>query len=268
MNTTKNTIAILGCGWLGLPLAAALIKKGFHVIGTTSRPERLPLLENEGIEAVLYRTDIENVNALDRLCAASQIIITIPPLRNNPQFEYAKIVELWVSYFENRCERLVFTSSISVYGESTRKVDETSLLLPATPVGQQLVAAEQAVLQAKGTEGVVLRLGGLIGPDRHPITHLSGRHAVPNPNAPINLVHQLDLIAAISLLMERPLGSLPRQVYNLVSPQHPSRETYYTQQAQQRNLPAPIFDHSQPAVGKTVLGEAFSTDFGFEYKNV
>ena len=258
----------MGCGWLGLPLAAELTKKGYHVIGTTSRPERLPLLGKEGIEAVLYRADSDPIDVLEPLLAASQIMITIPPLRNNPQFGYAKMVESWVSYFENRCNRLVFTSSISVYGEASGTVDETSLLLPTTAVAQQLVAAEQAVLQAKGTEGVVLRLGGLMGADRHPITHLSGRQAVPNPDAPINLVHQLDLIAAITLLMERPLGSMPRQVYNLVSPHHPTREVYYTQQAQQRALPLPHFDHSQPSLGKTVLSEAFSADFGFEYEFV
>ena len=42
-------ISILGCGWLGFPLAKALLSKGFSVKGSTTSIEKLAVLENVGI---------------------------------------------------------------------------------------------------------------------------------------------------------------------------------------------------------------------------
>lgn len=42
-------ISILGCGWLGLPLAEALIKNGFSVKGSTTSSSKLGDLENLGV---------------------------------------------------------------------------------------------------------------------------------------------------------------------------------------------------------------------------
>ena len=44
-------ISILGCGWLGLPLAKSLIEKGFWVNGSTTSLEKIAVLKNEGITA-------------------------------------------------------------------------------------------------------------------------------------------------------------------------------------------------------------------------
>ena len=41
-------ISILGCGWLGLPLAKALIENGFSVKGSTTSTDKLTALENAG----------------------------------------------------------------------------------------------------------------------------------------------------------------------------------------------------------------------------
>ena len=46
-------ISILGCGWLGLPLAEHLIEKGFSVKGSTTSPNRVGELESKEIEAFI-----------------------------------------------------------------------------------------------------------------------------------------------------------------------------------------------------------------------
>ena len=43
-------VSILGCGWLGLPLAKSLIEKGFSVNGSTTSVEKIPILESLGIQ--------------------------------------------------------------------------------------------------------------------------------------------------------------------------------------------------------------------------
>ena len=50
-----RTVAVLGCGWLGLPLAKALLAAGYQVAGTTTSPEQVPVLTAAGIEAHLLR---------------------------------------------------------------------------------------------------------------------------------------------------------------------------------------------------------------------
>lgn len=42
-------ISILGCGWLGLPLAKSLLEKGFSVKGSTTSIKKIALLEKFGI---------------------------------------------------------------------------------------------------------------------------------------------------------------------------------------------------------------------------
>ena len=43
-------VSILGCGWLGIPLAKALLKKGLLVKGSTTTVEKISLLKSFGVE--------------------------------------------------------------------------------------------------------------------------------------------------------------------------------------------------------------------------
>ena len=55
----QNKIAILGCGWLGLPLAKKLISKNFIVRGSTTSKDKISVLKNENIEPFLITLDKE-----------------------------------------------------------------------------------------------------------------------------------------------------------------------------------------------------------------
>jgi 3-hydroxyisobutyrate dehydrogenase-like beta-hydroxyacid dehydrogenase len=48
-------ISILGCGWLGFPLAKKLIEIGFEVKGSTTSENKLALLKSNNIEPFLLR---------------------------------------------------------------------------------------------------------------------------------------------------------------------------------------------------------------------
>ena len=47
----NKNISIIGCGWLGFPLAKHLIRLGYHIKGSTTSKDKLTKLESEGIEA-------------------------------------------------------------------------------------------------------------------------------------------------------------------------------------------------------------------------
>lgn len=55
-------ISILGCGWLGFPLAKALVEKGFLVNGSTTTVAKMAGLENQGIVPFLVALDSKNVS--------------------------------------------------------------------------------------------------------------------------------------------------------------------------------------------------------------
>jgi len=48
-----ETISILGCGWLGLPLGEYLKQKSYKIKGSTISIEKLGLLKKKGIEPFL-----------------------------------------------------------------------------------------------------------------------------------------------------------------------------------------------------------------------
>ena len=61
LNASKNRIGILGCGWLGLPLAKKLIKKNFLVKGSTTSINKIDELKENDIDPYLihiYKTKI------------------------------------------------------------------------------------------------------------------------------------------------------------------------------------------------------------------
>ena len=84
-------ISILGCGWLGLPLAKKLINNGNSVKGSTTSENKLSTLEEAGINPFLIHVESDAIlGNTDTFLAESKIlIIDIPPkLRSeNPDSE-------------------------------------------------------------------------------------------------------------------------------------------------------------------------------------
>ena len=90
---------------------------------------------------------------------------------------------------------LFFTllSSIAVFGAAQGVVNEKSTPLPDSEVGQQLLSAEK-LIQTTTHQATLVRLGGLVGGNRHPVKQLAGRTKIPAPKAPTNLVHREDVV--------------------------------------------------------------------------
>jgi nucleoside-diphosphate-sugar epimerase len=89
---------------------------------------------------------------------------------------------------------VLFISSTSVYNDVDAFVTEETIARPATESGKQLLETEQLLQSNINFKTTILRFGGLIGEDRHPVKFLAGRENLENPNAPINLIHQEDCI--------------------------------------------------------------------------
>lgn len=249
-------ISILGCGWLGLPLAKALLEKGFLINGSTTSEEKILMLKNKGINPFLIRLDSQNVvGEMDRfLKGRTTLIIDIPPkLRGNSTEDFVGKIQNLIPHLENSTlKNVLFISSTSVYGENNTIITEETTTNPDTEGGRQLVKAEALLQKNSHFKTTILRFGGLIGEDRNPVKFLSGRENIENPEAPINLIHQEDCIGIILKILETDSWN---ETFNAVTPFHPSREQYYTQKATDLNLVPPKFNTKNASKGKTVLSD-------------
>ena len=260
-------ISILGCGWLGLPLAKALLKNGFLVKGSTTSDQKLSVLGNLGIQGFqieLSETKIQG--EVDSFLENSKIlIIDIPPkLRGNSKENFVSKIKNVIPYIEkSTIENVLFISSTSVYGEGNLIVTEETELNPDTESSRQLVKSEQLLQSNSNFKTTILRFGGLIGEDRHPIKFLAGRKNIENPNAPINLIHQEDCLGIIQKIIE--LNSW-NETFNAVTPFHPSRKEYYTQKAVDLNLELPEFNDENSSLGKTISSSKIEKVLGYTFK--
>ncbi len=172
-------IALLGCGWLGLPLAEACIAEGYKVYGTTTSPEKENILEKAGIRP--FRIEIlENgiqgpINKL--LKGTDVLIVNIPPKlrRSNAGNFVEKTRHIADAAEKNGIEKILFVSSTSVFGNKQSEVTENTVPHPETESGKQLLASEQLLYNSRKFRTTILRFAGLIGEDRHPVHHLAGK---------------------------------------------------------------------------------------------
>ena len=153
-------------------------------------------------------------------------------------------------------ENVLFISSTSVYNDEAIFVTEETIPKPDTESGKQLLETEQLLQNNSHFKTTVLRFGGLIGQDRHPVKFLAGRENLDNPNATINLIHQDDCIGIIEKIIETDSWN---ETFNAVAPFHPSREQYYTQKAKDLDLALPKFNSEENSTGKIILSARIET---------
>lgn len=265
-------ISILGCGWLGLPLAKTLIAKGNSVNGSTTSENKLSILKDAGISPFLVTVESESIseNTTNLLSESEILIIDIPPkLRANQSFStplemtFVNKIKNLIPFIEKSAvKKVLFVSSTSVYGDDNDFVTEETIPNPDTESGKQLLLAEKLFQENQNFETTILRFGGLIGADRHPIKFLAGKENLENPDAPVNLIHQNDCIGIIEKIINE---SKWHEVFNAVAPYHPTREEYYTSKAVEMNLALPKFSSEKSNIQKVISSEKIEDQLNYRF---
>jgi nucleoside-diphosphate-sugar epimerase len=261
----KAKISLLGCGWLGFPLALNLISRGFQVKGSTTSPDKLPIFKESGIDPYLVQFDSSGVDPdLYDFLDADILIISVPPGRRSSDglANYRKMAKILNDQLaKSKVSKLIFISSTSVYPESNSTLTEFSAIDPETESGIVLAETE-AILSSLDMKVILLRLSGLIGPKRMPGRFFAGRTNVPNGLAPVNMIHQDDVISLINCLIE---SESAEGVYIGCSPSHPSKEEFYTLAARAEKLDPPSFI-LEKLRWKLISSERTERELNFSYK--
>lgn len=249
----EKSISIIGCGWLGFPLATDLIEEGFEIIGTTTNKEKLDKLSSAGIRPHLLSFTPSLATPLEESIWKSDIIIlNFPPKRRNDIITYFKkqidaFLDLYNKYSS---AKVIFISSTSVYPETGETFTELSdNFTPSKKSGKALLEAEETLRKELSDKLTVLRLGGLIGKDRKPSNFLARKKGLVNPASRTNIIHQKDAIGIIKSIIHKQVFG---HIFNGCSPLHPTKEEFYTQAAILASLDTPSFSTPQPNNTKIV----------------
>ena len=222
-------VGILGEGWLGSYLLQGLEENGFDVKGAKTF-------------GCYFRNNRWEGELSAFLEGLSHLIITIPSgaSRNtsDPKDGNLLLFKQLISHLNKNLNLTVFyTSSISVYGKATRVIDENTKLNPKTSSAKVITRIEEEFEKSSIQRFNALRLGGLIGEDRHPIYSLLRAQKSVASDELINFIDREDIFQCIQWLFDNPQeGPL-----NLVAPFHPTKKEYYSRVAEEKNLDLPIF---------------------------
>lgn len=240
---SPSTIAVLGCGWLGLPLAKHLLAQGHRVLGTTTSPEQLPLLAAEGIEAQLLQlgsdfSAADEKRLADLLSQATTLVLNVPP-RAAVAGGYPQLLRpVHRAVAAARVQAVLFVSTTGVYPDEPRLMSETDAISTRDAASDVLRTEGHFVPRYGQWQSTVVRLGGLIGPGRAPGRFLAGRRNLPQGDAPTNLLHLADAVGVLNTIIERGIWG---HTLNVCAQSHPLRRTFYPAAASYLGLEPPTF---------------------------
>lgn len=249
----QPSVGIIGCGWLGKALASSLLAKNISVLATSGKAENVVKLTNQSIVAQqLTLLADETELAQHDVFTQQSLVIAITPQFRHGKADYADKIKQLVDAAKHRgvVERIILLSSTAVYDGLVGTVDEESALNMTTSKVQILNAAEQAVLTFStqaAKQGIVIRLSGLVGPERHPGKFLLANKTLTNSMAPVNLIHQQDAVGLIENILQSNDSSFhnTHAIFNGVSDTHVSKQQYYQAAAKALKVMAPTFEQEQ-----------------------
>ncbi|MBI4604144.1 MAG: NAD-dependent epimerase/dehydratase family protein [Planctomycetes bacterium] len=269
-----DRVLVIGCGYLGSRVGAALLRRGTRVTATTRRPERLDELREQGFEPALLELAAPEASAawISRPGAAVYCVSPGPggdaklAFRRGPALAAERILEAGGP----APSRFVLVSSTGVYAPRDGSwVDETSPGEPTDERHRALRAGEEDVLRLareRGLHAVVVRLAGLYGPGRSPGEWLRrpGMHERVlrgGREAWMNWVRVEDAAEAAVLALERGRAG---EVY-LVSDGSPVRRgDFYREAARLAGLPPPELPSDPRDLGKRCSIEKARQELGYE----
>ncbi len=241
---SKSSISILGCGWLGLPLGKYFSERGFIVKGSSTKSEKLEILQANGIQPFLLKLNpqLECAN-VDNLLNTNTLIINIPPRISLQKTDahVEQISNLLESVKNSSIKNIIYISSTSVYPELNREVFEDDVATPEQSGSPTMVKAENLLkdfCKNLNLNLIVLRCGGLMGYDRIPAKYFSGWKGLTTGDIAINYVHRDDVIKVIETIIDKEIWN---ETFNIVSPIHPTRKEIYTKNCEELGFEMPEF---------------------------
>ncbi|KAI3440042.1 uncharacterized protein J3R85_004003, partial [Psidium guajava] len=175
----SRRLFILGIGYVGRFFALHMKDQGWAVSGTCRSLEKKKKLEEEGLDVCVLDANEPEFNSLDILKDYTHLLVSIPPVRGigDPMLQHRELLEGVLR--DGSLQWLCYLSSTSVYGDCGGAwVDEDYPANPSTELARLRLRAEEGWLDMGhnlGISSLVLRLGGIYGPERSALDTIISR---------------------------------------------------------------------------------------------
>ena len=218
-------IAVVGLGWLGLPVGLHFQAKGYEIVGTTRSEEKKQYFATNGIQAVCWDSKSGVHFPVHAIFDETDIcLLNFPPGKFTDVEEYrTHIVQVATSFPSST--RFIFISTTGVYPEDMEVAREGNYQWSRNNETNHIAKAEEGLSKLLGNRLTIIRMAGLIGPNRHPAKFFAGRTDISNGNAPVNLIHLNDCIQLIEAVVIKDCWG---EIINGCASEHPSRGAYYS----------------------------------------
>jgi len=246
-------VLIVGCGYVGLPLAKELVRLGHAVSGL--RRSALAAAELQAAGITPLPADITRPETLASLPRDFDWVVNCTASGGGGAEDYRQIylagnrnLIAWLA--GSPVKKFVYTSSTSVYAQNDGSlVTEASPVVPVADTARVLVETEKLLLAAVAERqfpAVVLRVAGIYGPGRgHWFKQfLRGEARLEGDGARfLNMIHRADLIGIIIAALRH---ARPGQIYNAADNKPVSQLNFFAWLAAELKQPLPASVAAEP----------------------
>lgn len=245
---------IIGCGYIGKRVAQALKGQGQAMVSVVRSTASMQILEEEMITALACDLDCQNLptgSTQDK----NIFYFAPPPAAGTQDTRIEKFIQQFS--LSGQPKRIVYLSTTGVYGDCQGSwVDETWPAKPRIDRAKRRWHAEQSLQSWKDStksELVILRVAGIYGPGRLPLSRLQKQiPMVAESDAPwTNRIHADDLVQACIAAMQKGKNG---EVYNACDGAPGNMTDYFNRVADMANLPRPPLISMQQAREKLSAG--------------
>ena len=272
-------VLIVGCGYVGRPLGAELVRQGHEVFGVRRSAAASAELAAVGIRPLA--ADVTDAATLAALPAPFDWVVNCVSSAGGGADDYRRVylegTQTLLRWLADRPPRkFVYTSSTSVYGQTDGAlVKETAPTEPLLETGRILVETEDVLLEAarqRGFPAVILRAAGIYGPGRgHLLKQFLKNEARLDGTGEryLNMIHRDDVVGAIIAALQ---GARPGEVFNVVDDEPVTQATCLRWLAEELgkdpppSAPAPEAARKRGGTNKKVSNRKLKMELGCQLK--
>jgi nucleoside-diphosphate-sugar epimerase len=272
-------VLIVGCGYVGVPLGAELVRLGHEVSGLRRSPAAENELKTAGIQPLIG--DVTRPESLAKLPRDFDWVVNCVAAGGNAEnyrqvyLQGTRNLLEWLA--PNPPRKFVYTSSTSVYAQNDgSQVKESSLTEPITETSKILVETEKVLLAAVAERqfpAVILRVAGIYGLDRghwfkqfmSDAAHLEG-----DGSRCLNMIHRDDLVGCIIAALKNGRAG---EIYNVADDEPVSQLHFFQWLAQAVDKPLPPSGAENPdairrrgVTNKRVSNRKLKMELGHPFK--
>jgi nucleoside-diphosphate-sugar epimerase len=272
-------VLIVGCGYVGVPLGAELVRLGHEVFGLRRNISAESELKAAGIQPLV--ADVTRLETLARLPRDFDWVVNCVAAGGNA--ESYRVVYLqgtrnlieWLA--PTPPQKFVYTSSTSVYAQNDgSQVKESSPTEPLVETSQILVETEKVLLAEVAERqfpAVILRVAGIYGPDRghwfkqfmKELAHIEG-----DGSRWLNMIHRDDLAGCIIAALKNGQAG---EIYNAADDEPVSQLHFFQWLVEEVDKPLPPSVPENPeatrrrgVTNKRVSNRKLKMELGYSFK--